>query len=73
MAINPGNSNAFHLGRFLVDLKRRIDRYAKLVVFQTCRNVGMRLRIYVRIDSQGHRSLHAHSHGHIVQLVKLGL
>ena len=67
MAINTHNFQAQELRRALVSLQSDFMRYAKFIVFEPSRNIGMCFGVHIGIDTNTHRCTHAKSEGHFAQ------
>ena len=63
MAANTRNVDSGQLGGALVDLFSGVDIDTKLVLAQPGGYVGMRYRVYVRIDANGNRGAPTHACG----------
>ena len=72
MAVNPDYVQVWHCSSFQVNFFGAADFNAELIFFQAGGNVGVGLRIHVRVDAQGNRRDFAHVTCYRVDAVKLG-
>lgn len=71
MAIDAANFKVRHVVSQTVNVTRRLVADAEFVFFQSGRNIGVRFRVYVRIDTQRNGSLNAHFSSNLVDAMKL--
>ena len=55
-----------------VDAQGILMRHAKLVAFETGRNIRMGFRVYVRVHADADRGAHVHGQRHLTEYIELG-
>ena len=72
VAVNSNDTQTTQAAGMPVDAQRVLMRHAKLVAFETGRNIRMGFRVYVRVHANADRSAQVHRQRHLTEHIELG-